>query len=80
MYFYFVSDLLCVCVCGNSQEAKEQTKSFEDLEFQKLESEINQGEEKENRSQELLRQIAECQRLTVTRKVHGVRLTAQSLK
>lgn len=42
---------------------------MEDLEFQKLEREINQDEEKENQSQELLREIAECQRLTVTRKV-----------
>lgn len=61
--------MYCVCVGGVSQEAKEQTKSLEDLEFQKLEREINQDEEKENQSQELLREIAECQRLTVTRKV-----------
>lgn len=45
---------------------------MEDLEFQKLEREINQDEEKENWSQELLREIAECQRLTVTRKVQCV--------
>lgn len=63
---------MCVCVCGVFQEAKEQTKSLEDLEFQKLEREINQDEEKENQSQELLREIAECQRLTVTRKVQRV--------
>lgn len=60
----------CVCVSALFyQETEEQTKSLEDLEFQKLEREINQGEEKENQSQELLREIAECQRLTVTRKV-----------
>ncbi|XP_060941837.1 pleckstrin homology-like domain family B member 2 [Limanda limanda] len=61
-----------------SKDAKEQTKSFEDLEFQKLESEINQGEEKENRSQELLREIAECQRLTFTRKERLMTLKKQS--
>lgn len=62
-----------MCVCAVSQEAEEKTKSLEDLEFQKLEREINQGEEKENQSQELLREISECQRLTVTRKVQRVR-------
>lgn len=46
---------------------------MEDLEFQKLEREIHQDEEKENKSQELLREIAECQRLTVTHKVQPVR-------
>lgn len=46
---------------------------MEDLEFQKLEREINQDEETENQNQELLREIAECQRLTVTRKVQRVR-------
>ncbi|XP_044077575.1 pleckstrin homology-like domain family B member 2 [Siniperca chuatsi] len=61
-----------------SQEAEEQTKSLEDLEFQKLEREINQGEEKENQSKELLREIAECQRLTVTRKERLMTLKKQS--
>lgn len=51
------------------QDEEEQTKSPEDLEFQKLEREVNQGEEKENQSQELLQEIAEYQRLTLTRKV-----------
>lgn len=51
-----------------------QSKSLEDLEFQKLEREIKQDEEKENQSQELLREIADCQRLTVTRKVQHVEL------
>lgn len=71
MHFYFNSwGGVCACVSALFyQEAEEQTKSLEDLEFQKLEREINQGEEKENQSQELLREIAECQRLTVTRKV-----------
>ena len=56
-------------MCAVSQEAEEPMKSLEDLEFQKLEREINQDEEKQSQSQELLREIAECQRLTVTRKV-----------
>lgn len=47
---------------------------MEDLEFQKLEREIKQDEEKENQGQELLREIADCQRLTVTRKVQHVKL------
>lgn len=51
------------------QEAQRQTKGLEDLEFQKLEEEINHTEEKEGHRQELLREIAEYQRLAVTRKV-----------
>ena len=58
-----------------SQETEEQTQSLEDLEFQKLEKEINQGEEKETQNQELLREMAEYQRLTVTRKVQPVRFS-----
>lgn len=57
------------------QQEEEQTKSLEDLEFQKLEREINQGEkeEKESQSQELLQEIAKYQRLTLTRKVREVK-------
>ncbi|KAL7390164.1 hypothetical protein ABVT39_016140 [Epinephelus coioides] len=62
----------------SQQEVEEQTKSLEDLEFQKLEREINQDEEKESQSQELLREIAECQRLTVTRKERIMTLKKQS--
>ncbi|CAI5643690.1 pleckstrin homology-like domain family B member 1 isoform X3 [Oreochromis niloticus] len=61
-----------------SQETEEQSKSLEDLEFQKLEREIKQDEEKENQSQELLREIADCQRLTVTRKERLMTLKKQS--
>ncbi|XP_059208436.1 LOW QUALITY PROTEIN: pleckstrin homology-like domain family B member 2 [Centropristis striata] len=61
-----------------SQEAEEKTKSLEELEFQKLEREINQDEEKESQNQELLREIAECQRLTVTRKERLLTLKKQS--
>ncbi|XP_042355737.1 pleckstrin homology-like domain family B member 2 isoform X2 [Plectropomus leopardus] len=62
----------------SQHEVEEQTKSLEDLEFQKLEREINQDEEKESQSQELLREIAECQRLTVTRKERIMTLKKQS--
>lgn len=51
------------------QEAEPQAKSLEDLEFQKLEGEINRAEEADSHNQELLREIAEYQRLAVTRKV-----------
>lgn len=51
------------------QEAEPQTKSLEDLEFQRLEGEINHAEETASPNQELLREIAEYQRLAVTRKV-----------
>lgn len=61
-----------------SQEVEEQTKNLEDLDFQKLEREINQDEEKENQSQELLREIAECQRISVTCKERIMTLKKQS--
>ncbi|XP_029925648.1 pleckstrin homology-like domain family B member 2 isoform X2 [Myripristis murdjan] len=61
-----------------SQEADVQTKPFEDLEFQQLEREIDQEEEKENQTQQLLREIAECQRSTVTRKERLMTLKKQS--
>lgn len=46
-----------------------ETKRFEDLEFQQLERESRQDEEKETQTQHILREIAEYQRSTVTRKV-----------
>ncbi|XP_056306310.1 pleckstrin homology-like domain family B member 2 isoform X2 [Danio aesculapii] len=45
-----------------------ESKRFEDLEFQQLESESRQDEEKESQTQHILREIAEYQRSTVTRK------------
>ncbi|XP_032389940.1 pleckstrin homology-like domain family B member 2 isoform X5 [Etheostoma spectabile] len=45
---------------------------------QKLEKEMNQDEDKENESQELLQEIAECQRLTVTRKERLMTLKKQT--
>ncbi|XP_033834314.1 pleckstrin homology-like domain family B member 2 [Periophthalmus magnuspinnatus] len=61
-----------------TEQVDEQTKSLEELDFQKLEREINQDEEKENQSQELLREIAECQRISVTRKERIMTLKKQS--
>lgn len=46
-----------------------ETKRFEDLEFQQLEKESRQDEEKETQTQQLLREIAEYQRSLVNRKV-----------
>ncbi|XP_019729023.1 pleckstrin homology-like domain family B member 2 isoform X3 [Hippocampus comes] len=60
-----------------AQEAEDQAKSLEELEFQKLERAIHQDEEKENRSQ-LLREIADCQRLAITRKERLATLKKQS--
>ncbi|XP_076017183.1 pleckstrin homology-like domain family B member 2 isoform X2 [Genypterus blacodes] len=45
-----------------------ETKRFEDLEFQQLERESRQDEEKEINTQQLLRDIADYQRSSVTRK------------
>lgn len=45
-----------------------ETKRFEDLEFQQLERESRQDEEKETRTQQLLREIADYQRSNVNRK------------
>lgn len=49
-----------------------ETKRFEDLEFQHLENESRQDDEKETQTQQLLREIADYQRSTVTRKVTAV--------
>ena len=46
-----------------------ESKHFEDLEFQQLERESRLDEEKENLTQQLLREVAEYQRNIVTRKV-----------
>lgn len=55
---------------GQDTEALEvETKRFEDLEFQQLEKESRQDEEKETQMQQLLREIAEYQRSVVSRKV-----------
>lgn len=46
-----------------------ESKHFEDLEFQQLERESRLDEEKENLTQQLLREVAEYQRNIVARKV-----------
>ncbi|XP_027860659.1 pleckstrin homology-like domain family B member 2 isoform X4 [Xiphophorus couchianus] len=55
-----------------------ETKRFEDLEFQQLEKESRQDEEKETHTQELLREVADYQRSTVTRKERLLALKKQA--
>lgn len=55
-----------------------ETKRFEDLEFQQLECESRQDEEKETHTQQLLRDIADYQRSTVTRKERLLTLKKQA--
>lgn len=51
------------------QDAEQQTSGLENSELQKLDGEIIQAEGKESQKQEVLKAIAEYQRLAVTRKV-----------
>ncbi|XP_066555098.1 pleckstrin homology-like domain family B member 2 isoform X2 [Amia ocellicauda] len=55
-----------------------ETKRFEDLEFQQLERESRQDEEKETQTQQLLREMAEYQRSTVSRKERLLTLKKQA--
>ncbi|XP_056306312.1 pleckstrin homology-like domain family B member 2 isoform X4 [Danio aesculapii] len=55
-------------LCRDAETLEVESKRFEDLEFQQLESESRQDEEKESQTQHILREIAEYQRSTVTRK------------
>ncbi|CAN9506135.1 unnamed protein product [Ophioblennius macclurei] len=55
-----------------------ETKRFEDLEFQQLEKESRQDEEKETHTQQLLRDIADYQRSSVTRKERLLTLKKQA--
>uniref|UniRef100_A0A3B4ATY5 PH domain-containing protein n=1 Tax=Periophthalmus magnuspinnatus TaxID=409849 RepID=A0A3B4ATY5_9GOBI len=55
-----------------------ETKRFEDLEFQQLEKESRLDEEKELQTQEILREIADYQRSTVTRKERLLTLKKQA--
>ncbi|KAK9527906.1 hypothetical protein VZT92_014423 [Zoarces viviparus] len=55
-----------------------ESKRFEDLEFQQLERESRQDEEKETHTQQLLRDIADYQRSTVTRKERLLTLKKQA--
>ncbi|XP_070302773.1 pleckstrin homology-like domain family B member 2 isoform X5 [Salvelinus sp. IW2-2015] len=61
----------------NSEVLEAETKRFEDLEFQQLERESRHDEEKEENTQ-LLREIADYQRSTVTRKERLVALNKQA--
>lgn len=53
-----------------------ESKHFEDLEFQQLEHESRLDEEKENLTQQLLREVAEYQRSIVSRKVKALTLNS----
>uniref|UniRef100_A0A674DFF7 Pleckstrin homology-like domain family B member 2 n=1 Tax=Salmo trutta TaxID=8032 RepID=A0A674DFF7_SALTR len=65
--------------CPEDAEVLEaERKRFEDLEFQQLERESGQDEEKEGQTQQLLREIADYQRSTVTRKERLLTLKKQS--
>ena len=69
-------DMECVYLCVYSclsmpLHQGEEPRAQEDSEFQRLEKELSQEEEKENHTQTLLREIADCQRSTVTRKVQN---------
>lgn len=66
---------LCVFVFQDCEVLDAESKRFEDLEFQQLEKESRQDEEKETHTQQLLREIADFQRSTVTRKVSTVCLS-----
>lgn len=68
----------CSSLCFNRGHVQDcevlemETKRFEDLEFQQLERESRQDEEKESHTQQLLREMADYQRSTVNRKASDV--------
>ncbi|XP_051537840.1 pleckstrin homology-like domain family B member 2 isoform X8 [Myxocyprinus asiaticus] len=64
-------------LCRDAEALEVETKRFEDLEFQQLERESRQDEEKETQTQKILREIAEYQRSTVTRKERLLALKKQ---
>ncbi|XP_059380775.1 pleckstrin homology-like domain family B member 2 isoform X7 [Carassius carassius] len=64
-------------LCRDAETLEVETKRFEDLEFQQLERESHQDEEKETQTQHILREIAEHQRSTVTRKERLLALKKQ---
>lgn len=66
--------LFFVSACQDCEMLEAETKHFEDLEFQQLEKESRLDEEKETRTQQLLRDIADYQRSMVTRKVRAISL------
>ncbi|KAL2085865.1 hypothetical protein ACEWY4_019185 [Coilia grayii] len=62
----------------DSELLEVETKRFEDLEFQQLERESRQDEDKETQIQQILREISEYQRSTVTRKERLLTLKKQT--
>lgn len=73
--FFLHTEKAAVCflfILSSPQDADlldVESKHFEDLEFQQLEHESRLDEEKENLTQQLLREVAEYQRNIVARKV-----------
>ncbi|XP_030060059.1 pleckstrin homology-like domain family B member 2 isoform X3 [Microcaecilia unicolor] len=66
-----IAELERSAVCEKTKDAElleMESKMFEDLEFQQLERESRMDEEKETLTQQLLREVAEYQRSSVTRK------------
>uniref|UniRef100_UPI0037E85346 pleckstrin homology-like domain family B member 1 isoform X2 n=1 Tax=Semicossyphus pulcher TaxID=241346 RepID=UPI0037E85346 len=57
-----------------------ETKRFEDLEFQQLERESRQDDEKETHTQQILREVADYQRSTVSRKERLLTLKKQAVQ
>uniref|UniRef100_A0AAR2IT87 PH domain-containing protein n=1 Tax=Pygocentrus nattereri TaxID=42514 RepID=A0AAR2IT87_PYGNA len=73
-----LKEQLLLQLSRDSEVLEVETKRFEDLEFQQLEKESRQDEEKETQTQQILREIAEYQRSTVTRKEKLLALKKQS--
>ncbi|XP_036413773.1 pleckstrin homology-like domain family B member 2 isoform X2 [Colossoma macropomum] len=73
-----LTEQLLLQLSRDSEVLEVETKRFEDLEFQQLEKESRQDEEKETQTQQILREIAEYQRSTVTRKEKLLALKKQS--
>ncbi|KAI4898585.1 hypothetical protein NFI96_033238 [Prochilodus magdalenae] len=73
-----LKEQLLLQLSRDSEALEAETKRFEDLEFQQLEKESRQDEEKETQTQQILREIAEYQRSTVTRKEKLLALKKQS--
>ncbi|XP_058232209.1 pleckstrin homology-like domain family B member 2 isoform X1 [Hemibagrus wyckioides] len=73
-----LKEQLVLQLSRDAETLEVETKRFEDLEFQQLERESRQDEEKETQTQQILREIAEFQRSTVTRKEKLLALKKQS--
>ncbi|GAA6086180.1 pleckstrin homology-like domain family B member 2 [Tachysurus ichikawai] len=73
-----LKEQLVIQLSRDAEMLEVETKRFEDLEFQQLERESRQDEEKETQAQQILREIAEYQRSTVTRKEKLLALKKQS--